>query len=121
MEGPDFDGDFSAINLMLSLSGATRHLDDNKDKHPVELIYEDLDAIFSFMDDVGSGEEHKGFAWEYYAPYFGEMYSNEIVRPFVYFIFQLSDDPEIQSWLAEHEQEVNEFLVWSSGFEFKSP
>ncbi|UCG61705.1 MAG: tetratricopeptide repeat protein [Candidatus Zixiibacteriota bacterium] len=120
MSAPDFDGDFTGVNLLLALSAASRHIDDNKDKPPVELIYEDLNSIFSMMDVDDSTKEHTGFVWEYYAPYFGEMYRREYVRAFVYHMFQLSEDRAIQSWLTENEEQVNDFLIWSTEYEFKS-
>ncbi|MBN1781488.1 tetratricopeptide repeat protein [bacterium] len=112
MRGPDYDGDFSSLNLTLSLISAARFTEENRNKAPVEHIVSSMKSLIEMMAGTAAEGECKGFVWEYYAPYFVEMNEKGLVEPFVYYIFQIADDEGVQMWIHEHGDELVRFQKW---------
>jgi tetratricopeptide (TPR) repeat protein len=108
------EGDFNSASLALSFMGAASHLEKNKDKTGAQLFVDSLVILFSALKE--SEKKSSGFAWNYYRPYFAEMYSRDYVEPFCYYIQQTSKSDEVQNWLLRNHAKVEEFLRWSKDY-----
>ncbi len=117
-EGKEYDGNFMSVQIYLSLLNANLINLNNIEKSPMETIEERISGICRIMDELSEKNEYKGFVWEYYAPYFIEMQKKKLVRPFIYYIFQNSDDAEIKEWINKHESRINEFINWDNSYQF---
>ena len=112
------EGDFNAIDLVLSMLNASKHLEKNKDKSEMELIVDGFDTLFTMLEEVKSDKKQSGFAWNYYRPYFAEMKKRNHVEPFCYYIHQSSGSAEVSKWLAENQERLSAFLNWSKNHQW---
>lgn len=110
------EGDFSSIGLAMSLLGASRHLEENKNKTDMQLTAEWLDSFFAILAESKEEKKTSGFAWNYYRPYFVEMKRQNLVEPFCYLIHRSSNVPEVQRWLSQNNERVTQFLAWSKNY-----
>jgi len=67
---------------------------------------------------VAKADEHPGFIWQYYVPYFVEMHKKGYVPAFAYLSHasRAATDPDVQQWLASHAAEVQVFEEWSRNY-----
>lgn len=105
----DDDTDFSAAEMMVSLSNVSNSLEGNKEKSDLELFVENNDRIFKILGELK--KENSGFWWEFYVPLFYEMAEMELTRPFSYYI-SLSQGDEIIRWIEDNEDEFQSFENW---------
>ena len=110
------EGDFDPASMALSLMGAAKRLDKNKDKTQAQLFVDSFDIVFEAMGN--SDKKSNGFAWNYYRPYFVEMQSRKYVEPFCYYIQQNDKSDEVQRWLLKNHSKVEEFLKWSKAYQW---
>jgi len=68
------------------------------------------------MTDSKTDKKAKGFAWNYYRPYFSELSKQKHVEAFAYYIQQGSNALEIASWLSQNTEKVDAFLNWSKNY-----
>ncbi len=126
----DYDGNFYLVQLMMSLLTAGQiakaaEADTlNAGKYPTHFlikVVEILKGIFQEMLELEEKEDFSdsGFAWKYYAPYFIEMQREDLVEPFVYYIFQSTQDEYVKEWLKEHEQAVESLKIWNEKFQLQ--
>lgn len=115
---PIDDGDFGAINLGLTMSRALRYTEESDGKSELELLKSEIESMFQIMYELSENENHEGFVWKYYAPYFIELKQKGFIDPFVNHIFSASDLPEIKNWMETNEDKYREFLDWSRMFKF---
>ena len=116
---PDYDGDFRSIEMFLSLFGAAQFTENNENNSPIENIQTGLGSVFSMLSKKNEEEAKIGFVWEYYVPYFIELYQKDFTQPFVYHIFQLAQDEKIQAWITENQDSIQSFLDWSNNYQFE--
>lgn len=112
------ENDFSAVNMILSLSAALDYDEKNKDKTQTEQFIRKFKDVCSFLKESGNG--NYGFYWEYYVPYFVEMKDRNLITTFAYIAFASADDPEVSKWLQSHKKEIRDFYNWSKGFNWKT-
>ena len=62
--------------------------------------------------------ENKGFYWDYYIPYFIDLYNRNLLQPFTYIVYESSGDKEIEKWLKANKLSIDEFYDWSRSFEW---
>ncbi len=117
---PIDDGDFGAVDLGLTMSRATRFTEDSKGKSEVEMLKSEMESLFQLMYELEENEKHKGFGWEYYAPYFMELKQKGFIDPFVNHIFSASNLPEIINWIKANQNKYQAFLEWSKNYQFVS-
>lgn len=112
------EDNFGQTELMLSTLAALDYDDKNKDKTPAALLVEKLNSLIGNLAEKGSGS-HKGFAWDYYVPYYLEMKRKDFVPAFTYLICSAhTDQPDVQQWLDAHTSEVAAFREWSKNYEW---
>lgn len=108
------EGDFGAIDLVISLSKAANKTEANKNKTEMELLVGNFDTLFAILGE--QKPDNSKFTWKYYVPYFVEMKKHGHVEAFVYYTNQHRASPEITEWLAQHRQTVASFLAWSKSY-----
>lgn len=114
-DGQPNDNNFSTVELLMSLSSALDSDKKNSKKSDVERFIEKADMMFATLN---SKDKHKGFYWDYYAPYFAEMKKKDYVETFAYIIFATSEDKNIAKWIKKHTKEVEAFYQWSESFKW---
>jgi FOG: TPR repeat len=112
------EGDFGGVDVLIGLSKAGEHIEENKGKTKAQLGVGQFELIFAVLAEQSSREKQSKFVWKYYVPYFTEMKSRNYVEPFYYYINRRSEDAEVQKWLDGNFRRVNEFLNWSKQYQW---
>lgn len=105
----DKDADFGAAEMMISLSKASNTLEENKGKTELELFAGNNEKIFSMLGELK--KENTGFWWDFYVPFFYEMATKNLVKPFSYYISQSAGE-EADKWIEENVAEFEKFKNW---------
>ena len=105
----DKDGDFGAAEMMISLSKASNTLEENKGKTDLELFAGNNEQIFSILGELK--KENTGFWWDFYVPFFYGLATENLVKPFSYYISQ-SIGEEAGKWIEDNNAEFEKFKNW---------
>lgn len=108
---------FGMANLILSMSAALDHDEENKDKTEVELFRSKFETLCSSFKEVQ--EDNFGFYWEYYVPYYIEMVDQDMIETFSYLVYASSENEDVIKWLDENRTEIDSFYDWSSAYEWE--
>lgn len=108
------EGDFGAIDLVISLTKAAEKMDAKKDKTEMQLLVSSFETTFAVLGEQKA--DASKFTWKYYVPYFVEMKKQGHVEAFVYYINQRRGSPEVNEWLLQHRQTLASFLAWSKAY-----
>ena len=101
---------------MLSFQGLFLFDKESKKKSEVEKFHATLDMMCTTMKD--GQEKNSGFYWDYYVPYFVEMYEEDLTLPFSYIVFASSGEKYVKKWLDKYSGMVREFFKWSDKYEW---
>lgn len=115
-DGKPNDNNFSGVEIFMSLTSALDFDKKNSNKSEVERFIEKANMMFSLLDN--SKNEHTGFYWDYYAPYFAEMKVKGHVETFAHIAFASSEDKKVEKWIKKHPKEIEAFYKWSESFEW---
>jgi tetratricopeptide (TPR) repeat protein len=107
------EGDFSAINMLVGLSGAMKMTEENKDKSELQLFVDQVTLILSVISETDSDADKSKFVWHFYAPYFNDLKKKNLVEPFCYYIAQQSKLEGVEEWLSNHSDAVSNLIDWS--------
>lgn len=116
--GKTKENSFAATDLIIALSAGLDFDDKNKEKTPVERFISKFETICASLKEMQ--KDNFGFYWEYYAPYFIEMYDKKYLETFGYITFATSQAPEVGEWLKAHKTDIEAFYAWSKDFAWKS-
>ncbi|TRZ41632.1 tetratricopeptide repeat protein [Robertkochia solimangrovi] len=100
------DNDFSAAEMMISMSRATNTLTENKDKSALEHFADNNQSIFTILGELKKDKE--GFWWEVYVPFFYDLTKSDIVEPFSYYI-SFTQGEEVIDWFDANEEKLEKF------------
>jgi tetratricopeptide (TPR) repeat protein len=115
------EGDFTGLEMALSIVAAGRVLEKNREKSDAEYRVEQFRSFFRMMIEMAGREKRKlGFTGEYYIPYFREIEERGYTDAFAYRIHAGSPDGEVGQWLVANEGRVEEFLEWSKNYPWLS-
>ncbi len=103
------DSDFSAAEMMISLSKASNNLDENKGKSDLELFSENNEKLFKILGELK--KDNSGFWWDFYVTFFYEMANEDLVKPFSYYV-SLSKGEEVNKWIKENDVKIEKFSSW---------
>lgn len=117
-EGKNKENNFGMTDMILSMTASLDGDDLFKKETEVERFIRKFQTVCTSLEETRKGKT--GFYWDYYVPYFIELYNNKYVETFAYVAFASSDDSKVVKWLKEHETELQEFFNWSNGFEWKT-
>jgi hypothetical protein len=109
---PSEENPMSTIDLALSLTAATRHLDESKGKKEIQLIAESLDTVFSIAEESGLRGQDGCFPCRQYLPFFLDLKNKSLLEPFTYVALSSLRLPGSSEWLATHTVKVNDLKKW---------
>lgn len=76
------EGDFGGISGAIAITAAGRFLEKNKDKTEAENLIDQIKVVFSILKETDKKQKNKGFASEYYLPYFIELETKGYTKAF---------------------------------------
>ena len=111
------EGDFDAVAVAMSLSVAAGQITgEKKELSPFKMI----STSYSVMSDVLGRTEGKGFAVQYYAPFFAELHKQGFVEALVYHALPVARLSGAAEWAQENPTKVSDFRQWMSGYRWPS-
>lgn len=115
------EGDFSAVDIMLGLSGAVdmTEKDKGKPKTEAERLVSQMDTLIAMLDEGGK-KKQTTFVFQYYVPYFAEMKRQGLVEAFVYNALQSTGLPGVREWIDANSGHVMQFLLWNKNYQWPS-
>ena len=117
-KGTPKENNFATPEMILSMAAALDYDKNFKKMTPVQNFVRKFDAVCSSMEE--GMKSNTGFFWEYYAPYFVEMKKREFTVTFANIAFASSGDSDVSKWLDKNKSEIDKFLEWSKGFQWKA-
>lgn len=118
--GKSTEGDFKGIDMMLGIMTAGT-LIDSVPASEFRNMQKLLSMTLGMIGEKKKGESGKGFAAEYYVPYFAAVHDSGKTDILVRTILMSHDDPEAEAWLGQVEnmKAVQDFIAWSREFAWK--
>ena len=117
MDGPKDEGDFTAADVMLGMVQASKNVKEIE----VEGSFE-MHRLKMLLSVVSETPEGKGFAMEYYVPFFKEVAGRKAEPALAAAALRGTKSKEIDAWIAAHPKEMAElegieksFQWWSCG------
>ncbi len=111
---PKGDDEFSAAEMMISLSQATALSDENKGKTEEEGFYNSTRSLFSILGELK--EDKSSFWWDYYVDFFYSMKNAGNVEAMSYYVSQSSGKEAVANWLQEHQEQVAQLSSWYENY-----
>lgn len=106
------EGDFTTIDLVISMATVAGNTEKNRDKTPMQLLTGSFETVFAILGESEESDRSK-FTWKYYVPYFVELKKQGHTEAFVYYINQRDAPSEVTQWLAQNRDKMTAFLTWS--------
>lgn len=113
------EGDFTEVDLSLMVFKSARQKLKPADKSAVQSRSDELDIIINSMQGLTEKEVPKGFAWEYYGPYFSAIQKQGLTETFSYYIQQVSGEKEVTDWIEKNKEKVGWLLEFNKNFVWK--
>jgi tetratricopeptide (TPR) repeat protein len=111
------EGDFDAAGVAMSLSLAANQMNsEKKDLNPFKMI----STNYTVMSEVLGRTEGKGFAVQYYAPFFAELHRQGFVEAFVYHALPVARLSGAADWEQENPTKLDDFRKWLSAYRWPS-
>ena len=112
------EDDFSSAELLLSLMAASNEIPDSlgTQTRADTLSYKVQLLIGIIGDEKRTG---KGFAKNFYVPFFTEMKKNNLVTIASHIILSSSEDPTITGWLEKNKDDVEGFYRWFENYQWE--
>jgi tetratricopeptide (TPR) repeat protein len=104
----DADSVYSPVELMLSLSAASKLTDTSKSE--MENFVETTRSLFSIMGELK--KENKDIWWDFYVPRFNDLIQTENYEAFCYYISQSANKEEVTTWIKDHPEKMEKFGTW---------
>jgi tetratricopeptide (TPR) repeat protein len=111
------EGDFDAVGVAMSLSLAAGQITaEKKELTPFKVI----STNYAVMSEILGRTEGKGFAVEYYAPFFAELDKQGLVEAFVYHAFPVARLNGAAEWATENSAKLSDFRKWLTSYRWPS-
>ncbi len=108
--------DFRAIEVALALIEASNGLDENVRKSEAVKFSESTVSFFEVLGEK-RGAKATGFWWHVYGDFFAGMAKAGYARTFAYYVSQSRFQSEIDIWLEDHAQELQDLVKWVEKYE----
>jgi hypothetical protein len=102
--------EFETAEMMISLLGASKYLEENKDKNEFELFVERNRSIFGILGEFTL--DYRGFWWDFYVAKFYDLVKSENDEAFSYFISQSTNSELVNKWNSENTEKMQKFVDW---------
>ena len=113
---PRKENDFSMVEMIIDLSGASDLSEEVSDQTEEEKFVLKIEKICKMLADYKS---NKGFYWEHFAPYFKKLYDAGHAEALAYLIQLSTNEKTIQTWMEKNGDKVDDFYKWSDNYEWK--
>ena len=111
------EGDFDSVALALSFSlAASQIVEEKKESSPFQL----MSTNYAVISELLSRTDGKGFAVDYYAPFFAELDKKEFVEAFVYHAFTSARFPGATEWAEQNAAKLTDYQRWLSAYRWPS-
>ncbi|MEM6965183.1 MAG: tetratricopeptide repeat protein [Bacteroidota bacterium] len=110
------ENDFSAINMILGLSGAVDLGEEGIALTEQEIIFNKMETICKMLTE--DEEKSKGYYWEYYAPYFSALHKSGHLEAFSHLFLASTNEDVIQNWFEKNGEKIEQFYQWSEAYEW---
>ncbi len=117
--GERIENCFSMTELMLSMEVALDYEKKYAKQTDVEKLIRKFQTICTFLEQ--SRADNYGFYWDYYVPYFTELYNKQFTETFAYIVFASSEETYVMDWLNSHPDEITAFYDWSNAYTWQIP
>lgn len=109
------ENDFSMLEMTIDLSGAMDLENDSLDLSEEEKFVLKIEKICKMLSDHQS---KKGFYWEYFAPYFYQLYEEGHVEALAYLMLLSTNENTVQVWMEKNGDKVDDFFKWSDNYKW---
>lgn len=114
--GKPTENSFKSTELILAL-GAALNFDKKSAKlNEAEKFRNAFKTVCASLKETQ--KDNYGFYWDYYVPYFVQMYDNDLLEPFAYLAFASSDDASVAKWVKANDDKLRNFYAWSSKYKW---
>jgi hypothetical protein len=103
-------GDFSPVEVFISLHAATRYTGENEDKNDMEFFAETNESIFNTLWE--SSKDKTGIWWDLYAYTFHDLVESGNCEAFTYYISQSIDNDMVKDWIAQNPEKMKKLEEW---------
>jgi len=117
--GEDAENDFMAIEILLGAQTAIEISGEEKELSELENLKLKTQLICSALSNEGGEEKQKGFYWDFYAPFFYDLNEKGFGDTFSHIFSVSKNDKEIDKWLEENGDKVEEFYQWVENYEWE--
>lgn len=114
------EGDFSAMDMMLSLGAALSMSEKEKNKTEAERLVKQMDTFIAILAEQYERKKQDSFTHRFYVPYFVEMKQKGHTEAFTYNALRGSGLPGVSEWLEANSGRVMQFLIWSKNYQWPS-
>lgn len=104
--------DFTTAEMMLSMSMASKNLEENKNKTKMELFAETNERLFKTLGELQ--KDQTGIWWDLYVPFFSGLAKDGYTATFSNYISVASND-EALAWIDAHGEALEAFANWVNG------
>lgn len=111
------EGDFSSLEMVLAGNWVQDPANTNK-KTDVERSIEQFELILNLLPVDKEPRGEPSFTDSYYVPYFKQMQERKLVETLWQMIYAAGKRSESEKWLSENQAKVNDFMNWSSGYQW---
>jgi len=109
------EGDFDGIELGLSITTAAAQIaEPDKRSSPFQLLAEK----YSTLAELLSNRKQKGFAIEYYGPFFTQLKATEKAEAFVYGVFRSEKIEGLSEWEQKETDRLHAFDSWLESYQW---
>lgn len=100
----------SAAETMISLIGATRYIEKNKNMTDIEYFVDFNKTLFSYLGEIK--KENKGIWWDLYVKEFQDLARTNNYEAYSYYIQKSLNSDEVNKWIATNKDKMNSFMIW---------
>jgi len=95
---------------MISLTAASKYLEENKGKSEFELFSESNKSLFTILGELKG--KNNGFWWDFYVTIFYDLVNSNNVEAFSYYISQSEKSDLINKWITDNSAKIQSLTNW---------
>tara|TARA_R110002049_G_scaffold28296_12_gene97384 strand:+ start:6018 stop:7028 length:1011 start_codon:yes stop_codon:yes gene_type:complete len=107
------ESDFPGADLMLSLTIAKNHTEENEGKSAEELFVENTDSFFTYLGEIKENKDKGGIYYDFYIPFFYSLSKSDHIEAYCYHISERGN-PVAAEWITNNTVKLFEFEKWLS-------
>lgn len=104
------DSLFGPAEMMVSLSAASRFMEENKDKSDMDFFVETNEQLFSLLGELK--KDNKGFWWDFYVSKFYDLLQSNNLEAYSYYISQSSGSENVNKYITGNTDKIKQLKDW---------